>query len=180
VRGTALRAALMLACVGTGACLLPQDDTILEDIPPPVNQPPAIVEDGAQPPTRIFSVDGGAGCPDLTFSVPVEDPDLEDTLYFDFYVDSTADTGQVAQGTVPPSGGFIRTELASYTVDFSKSGPVQTPGMHLVEVLVADGPLVNGVPLPRTVSLPDGGTRVDPTFSVSYTWLVTVTGGNCP
>jgi hypothetical protein len=172
--------ALLLASLGVAACLLPQDDTILEDIPPPVNQPPAIVENEVQPPSRIFSVDGGTGCPDLTFSAPVEDPDFQDILYFDFYVDSSADTGQVAQGTVAPSASYVRTEPATYTVDFSKPGPVQTPGTHLVEVLVADGPLVNGVPVPRTVLLPDGGTRIDATFAVSYAWQVTVTAGSCP
>jgi hypothetical protein len=57
---------------------------------------------------------------------------------------------------------------------------VQTPGMHLVEVLVADGPLVNGMPQPKVVPLDDGGTRTDQTFAVSYTWLVTVTDGGCP
>ncbi len=162
------------------ACLLPQDDTLLVDIPPPVNQPPAILEDQVQPSSRLFTVDGGPGCPDLVFIAPVEDPDVADVLYFDFYVDSEADTGQVAQGTVPPSGSAIRAQAATYTVDFANPGPVQTPGTHFVEVLVADGPLVNGVPLPRTVALPDGGTRTDATFAVSYTWLVTVSGGPCP
>ena len=163
-----------------GGCLLPQEDNILLEIPPPVNQPPGILESEAQPSSRIFTVDGGAGCPDLVFSAPVEDPDVQDTLYFDYYVDSQADSAQVAQGTVPPSGGAIRTEAATYTVDFSTPGLVQTPGMHLVEVLVADGPLVNGVPLPKQVQLADGGTRTDMTFAVSYTWLVTVTDGGCP
>jgi hypothetical protein len=157
-------------------CLLPQEDTILEDIPPPVNQPPAIVESEVQPSSRSFTVDGGAGCPNLVFSAPVEDPDLEDILYFDYYVD----TAQVEQGTVPPNGNAFRAEAATYSVDFGDAGPVQTPGMHVVEVLVADGPLVNGVPVPRTVTLPDGGTRIDTTYAVSYVWLVTVTGGPCP
>lgn len=180
MRAAKLATALMLSSLLVGACLLPQDDTILEDIPPPVNQPPSILDNEVQPPSRIFTVDGGTGCPDLVFSAPVEDPDVQDILYFDFYVDSSADTGQVAQGTVPASGSPIRTEAASYTVDFSKPGPAQTPGTHFVEVLVADGPLVNGVPVPRTVSLPDGGTRTDATFAVSYVWLLTVTGGDCP
>jgi hypothetical protein len=163
-----------------GACLLPQDDTLLVDIPPPVNQPPAILENQVQPSSRILTVDGGPGCPDLVFSAPVEDPDLGDILYFDFYVDSDADTGQVAQGTIPPSGNAIRTQTATYEVDFASPVPVQVPGTHFVEVLVADGPLVNGMPLPRMVALPDGGTRTDATFAVSYTWLVTVSGGACP
>lgn len=161
-------------------CLVPQDDTILQDIPPPVNRPPSIVENQVQPKNRIVTVDGGTGCPALVFSAPVEDPDLQDILYYDYYVDSVADTAQVAQGTVQPNGSLVRTEMATYTVDFSDAGPVQTPGTHYVEVLVADGPLVNGTPIPRTVVLPDGGTRLDPTFTTSYVWLVTVTGGPCP
>jgi hypothetical protein len=163
-----------------GACLLPQDDNILVDISPPVNRPPGILEAEVEPSNRIFTVDGGAGCPDLTFTAPVEDPDLEDVLYFNFYVDSEVDSAQVAQGTVPPSGSAIRAQPATYSVSFSSPGKVQTPGTHFVEVLVADGPLVNGVPQPKTVALPDGGTRTDDTFAVSYVWLVTVTGGPCP
>jgi hypothetical protein len=169
-----------LASLLLGACLLPQDDTILPDIVPSLNQPPAILEALVQPSTRIFSIDGGSSCPDLVFSAPVEDPDIGDTLYFDYYVDSNADTGLVEQGTVPPSGSAIRTAAASYTVDFAETGPVQVPGTHFVEVLVADGVLVNGMPLPKTVVLPDGGTRQDTTFAVSYVWLVTVTPGGCP
>jgi hypothetical protein len=180
VSGKPLLAAVTLSVV-CGACLLPQDDTILVDIPPPVNQPPAIVEAEVLPLSRIFSVDGGPGCPDLVFSAPVEDPDLLDVLYYDFYVDSDAgSTGLVAQGSVPPSGNAFRTQPASYDVDWSSPGPLQTQGTHLVEVLVADGPLVNGVPQPRSVALADGGTRIDETFAVSFSWLVTVTGGACP
>ena len=168
-------------CVLLGACLLPQDDTILVDIPPPVNQPPSILEAQVEPSSRIFTVDGGAGCPDLLFSAPVEDPDLMDVLYYDYYVDSVDDsTGQVAQGTVPPNGSAIRGQAALYDVDWASPGQLQTPGTHLVQVLVADGPLVNGVPQPRTVALPDGGTRLDTTFAVSFSWRVTVTGGACP
>ncbi len=170
----------LLCALVLGACLLPQDDSILVDIPPPVNQPPAILDTQVQPSSRIFTVDGGPGCPDLLFSVPVEDPDLMDVLYYDFYVDTTADTGQVAQGTVQPSGSAIRTQPATYDVNFANPGPVQTPGTHFIEALVADGPLVNGVPQPLTVALLDGGTRLDQTFAVSFSWLVKVTGGPCP
>jgi hypothetical protein len=175
VKAGAICAAALLGALFAG-CLLPQDDTILEDIPPPVNQPPTILESEVQPSSRSFTVDGGQGCPTLVFSAPVEDPDLEDILYFDYYVDTT----QVEQGTIPPSGNAFRTVAATYTVDFADGGPVQTPGPHVVEVLVADGPLVNGTPVPRTVTLPDGGTRIDTTYAVSYVWLVTVTGGACP
>jgi hypothetical protein len=104
-----------------------------------------------------------------------------DVLYYDYYVDSVDDsTGQVAQGTVPPNGSAIRGQAALYDVDWASPGQLQTPGTHLVQVLVADGPLVNGVPQPRTVALPDGGTRLDTTFAVSFSWQVTVTGGACP
>jgi hypothetical protein len=179
VKRAAVPAAVAL-CLLYGACLLPQDDNILVDISPPVNRPPGIIEADVEPPNRIFTVDGGAGCPDLTFSAPVEDPDVEDVLYFNFYVDSEVDAAQVAQGTVPPSGSAIRAVAATYSVSFSSPGKVQTPGTHFVEVLVADGPLVNGIPQPKTVVLPDGGTRTDESFATSYTWLVTVTDGPCP
>jgi hypothetical protein len=160
------------------ACLLPQDDNLLIDLPPPLNRPPRIVESAVQPASRILTVDGGAGCPQLVFSAPAEDPDTADILFYDFYVDASSTV--VAQGTLSPSGSVQRTEEAAYAVSFATAGPVQAPGTHLVEVLVADGPLVNRVPLPRTVLLPDGGTRVDPTFAASYAWQVTVEGTPCP
>jgi hypothetical protein len=154
------------------ACLLPQEDNILVDLPPPLNRPPRIVESEVQPASRIFSLDGGTGCPELVFSAPAEDPDIADILFYDFYVDASSTV--VAQGTLSASGTAERTEQARYAVSFATPGPVQVPGTHLVEVLV------NRIPLPRTVALPDGGTRVDPTFAVSYAWQVTVTGGPCP
>ena len=179
-----MRAAARLAALGCtaalGACLLPQDDNILEDLPTAANQPPSILEAQVQPSTRVFAVDGGANCPDLTFSAPVEDADLSDLLYYDYYVDATADTGLVAQGTIPPSGSAFRSEAATYTVHFATPGRLQTPGMHWVEVLVADGPLVNGMPVPISTPLPDGGTTLETTYAVSYVWLVTVTDGGCP
>ena len=161
-------------------CLIPQPDNILADLPPAVTQPPAILDEEVRPATQLFTVDGGADCPALTFSAPVEEANLSDVLYFNYYVDSTADTGLVAQGTIPPSGSAFRTEAATYTVNFASPGPVQTPGMHFVEVLVADGPLVNGSPQPVAVPLPDGGTGLQTTYAVSYLWLVTVTDGGCP
>ena len=172
--------AALLAVAGLSACLLPQDDNILADLSTAPNQPPSILEAKVQPPTHLFSVDGGADCPPLTFSAPVEDADLADLLYFNFYADTTADTGLVAQGTIPPSGSAFRTEAATYTVNFAAPGPVQTPGTHFVEVLVADGPLVNGAPVPVQVPLPDGGTALQTTYAVSYVWLATVTDGGCP
>jgi len=172
--------AAVVGGVGLTGCLLPQDDNILADLPTAPNQPPSILEAKVQPSTRFFTVDGGADCPPLTFSAPVEEADLEALLYFNFYVDSTADTGLVAQGTIPPSGTAFRTEAATYTVNFAAPGPVQAPGTHFVEVLVADGPLVNGAPVPVAVPLPDGGTALQTTYAVSYVWLPTVTDGGCP
>jgi hypothetical protein len=173
--GVALAGALL-----GGACLIPQEDNILPDLPPPLNQPPRIVESEVQPPTSIFSVDGGTGCPAVVFQAPVEDPDVNDLLFFDYFVDANLNPNSVAQGTISPSGVPLRTEMATYTVAFPSGSPASSPGVHLVEVVVADGPLINRVPLPRTVPLPDGGTRIDPTFAVSHAWQVTVTGGACP
>jgi hypothetical protein len=170
----------LVACLLLSACLLPQEDALLVDLPPPLNRPPRILEEMVQPSSRIFTVDGGAGCPALVFTAPVEDPDTLDVLFYDFYVDADVNPADVAQGLIPASGTLLRSQRATYTVDFASPGPVQTPGTHLVEVLVADGPLVNRVPLPRSVALGDGGTRLDPTFVVSYAWQVTVSGSPCP
>ena len=50
----------------------------------------------------------------------------------------------------------------------------------MVEVLVSDGALVNRDPQPRPVTLLDGGTAQDPTYAVTYAWIVTVVAGPCP
>jgi hypothetical protein len=86
----------------------------------------------------------------------------------------------VKQATLPNGGKPERPDPAEYDVSFEVPGPLQQPGEHVVEVLVADGPLVNRDPQPRVVILLDGGTALDPSYAVTYAWVVTVNPGPCP
>jgi len=173
--GTLLASAVMLP-----ACLIPQTDYILQPLPPAKNQPPRILESLVQPPGRFVTVRNGSSCPNLAFSAPVSDPDVTDTLVYNFYVDADVNPGFVKQGIIGVDGQAIRSEPATYEVSFATANPLQQPGDHLVEVLVADGQLAGRTPLPRPVQLPDGGTVLDTTFAVTYAWAVTVTVGPCP
>jgi hypothetical protein len=174
--GTLLAAALVLP-----ACIIPQTDNILvEPIPQALNQAPRILEDTLQPPGRFVTVKNGAGCPNLAFVVTVADPDVNDTLYYNFYVDADLNPSFVKQGVIGTDGQVVRSEPATYEVSFATANPLQQPGDHVVEVLVADGPLVGRTPVPRRVPLPDGGVGTDPSYAVSYAWTVTVVAGACP
>jgi len=171
---------LLAGAVLLPACLLPQEDHIIQELPPPLNQPPRILEDLLQPASRFVTVKNGSDCPNLTFLAPVSDPDVLDTLIYNFYVDPDLFPAFVKQATIPINGQADRSEPATYEVSFATPGPLQQPGDHVVEVLVSDGALVNRDPQPRKVTLLDGGTALDPSYAVTYAWTVTAVAGPCP
>lgn len=172
---------LLAAALALPACIIPQTDNILvEPIPQALNQAPRILEDSLQPPGRFVTVRNGSGCPNLAFVATAADPDVKDTLYYNFYVDADLNPGFVKQGVIGPDGQVVRSEPASYEVSFATANPLQQAGDHVVEVLVADGPLIGRTPVPRDVPLPDGGVGKDPSYAVSYAWTVTVVAGACP
>ncbi|HSP18974.1 MAG TPA: hypothetical protein VLQ79_05655 [Myxococcaceae bacterium] len=173
---------VLAAALALAACIIPQTDNILvEPIPEALNRPPRILEDTLQPPGRFVTVKNGSGCPNLGFVATVADPDLADTLYYDFFVDGDLSPGFVKQGVIGTDGQVVRSEPATYEVSFAIPNPLQQPGDHVVEVLVADAPLVGRTPQPpRPVRLPDGGTYQDASYAVSYAWTVTVVAGACP
>jgi hypothetical protein len=163
------------------ACLLPQEDHIIQEIPPPLNQPPRILEDVLQPANRFVTVKNGSDCPNVLFSASVADPDLLDPLIYNYYVDADRFPAFVKQATINADGvNEVRTDPATYEVSFAIPGPLQEPGDHVVELLVSDGALVGRDPQPRRVILLDGGTAENPTFAVTYAWTVTTVAGSCP
>ncbi len=172
--------ALLGAALVLPGCLLPQEDHVIQPLPPPRNQPPRILESLLQPASRFVTVRNGTDCPNLTFLAPVADPDVGDTLIYNFYLDPDVNPAFVKQATITNNGQENRSDPASYEVSFATPGPLQQPGDHVVEVLVSDGALVNRDPQPRKVILLDGGTALDPTYAVTYAWTVTVLAGPCP
>ena len=175
-----LTGALLAAALVLPGCLISQEDHIIQPLPPAMNRPPFIREDKLQPPSRFVTVRNGADCPNLTFLAPVSDPDVGDTLIYNFYVDANLNPNFVKQATLSNNGLPDRSDPATYDVSFAAPGPLQQPGDHVVEVLVSDGALVNRDPQPRQVTLLDGGTALDPTYAVTYAWIVTVLAGPCP
>ena len=178
---TALRVVGLLlgAAVMLPACLLSQEDHIIQPLPPAANQPPRILENLLQPSNRFVTVRNGSDCPNLTFLAPVSDPDLGDTLIYNFYVDPDLFPAFVKQATIANNGQADRADPATYEVSFATPGPLQQPGEHVVEVLVSDGALVNRDPQPRKITLLDGGTGLQPTYAVTYAWTVTAVAGPC-
>jgi len=172
--------ALLGAALVLPACLLPQEDHIIQPLPPPKNQPPRINESLLQPASRFVTVKNGIDCPNLAFLAPVSDPDVTDILIYNFYVDPDLFPAFVKQATITNNAQADRSDPASYEVSFASPGSLQQPGDHVVEVLVSDGALVNRDPQPRKVTLLDGGTALDPTYAVTYAWTVTVLAGPCP
>jgi hypothetical protein len=65
--------ALLGAAVVLPACLLPQEDHIIQPLPPLKNQPPRILESLLQPASRFVTVSNGTGCPNLAFLASVSD-----------------------------------------------------------------------------------------------------------
>jgi hypothetical protein len=170
---------LLAGAVVLPACLLAQEDHIIQPLPPAANQPPRIVENLLQPASRFVTVQNGSDCPNLLFLAPVSDPDVGDTLIYNFYVDPDLFPPFVKQATIANNGQADRADPATYEVSFATPGPLQQPGEHVVEVLVSDGALVGRVPQPRPITLLDGGTGLEPTYAVTYAWTVTTVAGPC-
>src|SRR5262249_2894944 len=139
----------------TSGCLLPQEDRILDPVPAKKNRSPRILEEQTAP-TRFITINNGANCR-LDFSFKAEDPDVEDVLYTDWYIDYFNNPSQVSQDVIQPDGiNTVRPTSAVFSVDFATDTPLRPEGYHLVEGLLTDGFLVNRVPQPR----PSG----DPTY----------------
>ncbi|HEX8823503.1 MAG TPA: hypothetical protein VF794_26505 [Archangium sp.] len=168
-----------------GGCLIPQEETYLNEFPEPRNRPPRIVEQQVQPPERIIRGYGSDLC-EFQFSVIVEDPDLNDTLYVNWFVDydPTQLRGADGVGRLQPNNKVVRDERASFnpkipSIDYSR---LNVPGDHVVEVVVSDTPLVGRDPERFFVKrLADGTEVYDQGYSATYAWFVrTEPGGGCP
>jgi hypothetical protein len=169
-----------------GGCLLPQDDYYLSELPIPRNDPPRIVENLVQPPYRILRGYGSEPRCELEFSIIVEDPNLGDTLTAYWYVDYDPNQprGADREVTLLPKGSNPRRDERPTIKPIFNSAEfnrLNTPGDHVVEVLVSDRALQGRVPQPDIIQLPSGETLANPGFTASYVWFVrTEVGGDCP
>jgi len=170
-----------VACVASG-CLIPQEDTLLVELPQRRNRPPRILENLVNPPQRITQDFGAAGRCELEFSVAVEDPDVDDLITVSWYLDYNADspTGYYRQVALLNNGQPQRGDRATLRINLSAANsPLREPGVHLVEALVSDARLVGREPEQRRVPLPDGGVIINPGYSVTYAWFVNTVRGDC-
>jgi hypothetical protein len=178
------RLALPLALGGAlSGCLILQEDPYFEGQVTFRNRPLRILEERVEPADRVVRTGNGADCT-LTFSIQADDPDVGDTLFVEWYVDYDPDLrpAPFRRPALPPGTSTVRR--AEQRFDFSAQPPnlLATPGEHLVEVVVYDSaPREDRTAAPREVrSLPDGGTLVNPGFTVSHAWFVTVESEDCP
>jgi hypothetical protein len=178
-----LMAAVGLASLAAGSgCLIPQDDSLLEDVPRFANRPPRIVEEQVEPSERILRSFGVGGCV-LIFKVVVEDLDVDDSITVEWYVDYNPSNPQgfYRQFAISPTGRPLRDGRGDLEMDLrAANNPLRPPGLHLVEALVTDRNLLNRQPAPPDdVLLPDGGVVKNPGFVTSYSWVVNTVAGEC-
>ena len=169
-------------CVwSVSGCLVPQDADYLNELPFQRNRPPRIVEKQVQPSERIIQGYGATLCK-LDFSVPVEDPDLGNTLTAYWFIDYDPSQPRGADRVVqidPKGDKAQRDERATFqpiynSADFNR---LNTPGDHIVEVLVADSAMVGREPQPTIYKLANGEDLSDPGYTASYVWFVRTEAG---
>jgi hypothetical protein len=176
---------LGVAVWASGGCLIPQDESYLNELPIQRNRPPRIVEKQVQPSERIIRGYGSDLC-DLEFSVIVEDPDVGNRLTAYWFVDYDPNQPRGADQVVriePKGGKVVRDERASFQSSFDSAdfNRLNLPGDHVVEVVVSDTALVDREPQGTVIKLPDGNDFTDPGYTVTYAWFVrTEAGGDCP
>src|SRR5712664_607010 len=180
-----LASTLLLVLVGAcslSACLLSQEDRVL-DIPPPRNRPPRIMEELPITPENRVTVIPQGECPTLQFSFKAEDPEVGDTLFVNWYIDYSLGTGDAQVQMLSPTGQTVRFLNNPFSLNLrgTLDTPfryLQQPGTHVVEALLFDGFLdARRQPLPITPAT-DGGIE-NPSYVVSYAWVVEVLSA-CP
>ncbi|WP_163864716.1 hypothetical protein [Myxococcus eversor] len=170
--------------VGLGllaGCLLPQDDTLLDEPPRFMNRSPRIIESLVLPQERIIQDFGASRC-ELTFEVAVEDPDVDDRIKVHWFIDYSPQDprGPYREIALTNNGEARRPDRGTLRINLASANSVlSTPGQHLVEALVSDAELTDRQPESQVVNLPDGGSIIDPGFVISYSWVVTTVQGDC-
>ncbi len=174
---------LGVAVWASGGCLLPQEENYLNEFPIPRNRPPRIVEKQVQPSERIIRGYGSDVC-ELQFSVIVEDADLGDNLSAHWFIDYDPTRPRGADNEDPIGLGTkaVRDQRADFSPKFGsvEYSRLNTPGDHVIEVIVSDNGLVGREAQPFIRTLPDGTDFKDPGYTATYAWFVrTEPGGGC-
>jgi hypothetical protein len=167
-----------------GGCVVPQNESYLNELPIQPNRPPRIVENQVLPSERIIRGYGSEPLCELEFSLALDDPDIPDTLTVSWFVDydPTQPRGADFVYKVEPRGNkALRDERAIFHPRFSSdTSRLTLPGDHVVEALVSDTALEGRDPQPRIYRLPNGTNINNPGYTTTYVWFVrTEAGGDC-
>lgn len=169
-----------------GACLIPQDDTVLPDLPPKKNSPLRVLAPTAKPAQRRTTVQVGTPGPTCLrpeFSMTVLDEDTGDPIRSQWYVDPTATyeqtpTNPVFTGAVIFGGTSTTRQVTAPNAMLTFLASLVDGKEHLVEAWVTDSEFTPDAP-PTSVFrdqrvLPDGTEVPDTAYTDFNVWVVKV------
>ena len=129
-------AAIAVALAG---CVMPPD---AEYVQTPADQPPRI--ESASPLPYQGVVVQGPNCADQEYSANLTDPDLGDTLHWQYFIDYWRHPSQKSEGTPVSLNPQTQSAYVSFPVKGNDSrfdaATVGASEPHIVELIVADRP----------------------------------------
>lgn len=171
----------LLSVVGVMlGCFVPQDYRFSDDPPPFKNNPVKIVlpvEPDLTTLTLNNGVGGGTACVQ-DFTIFATDPDLNDQLTVQWFVDydQFINPRYYREFALANVGSPTRGPNTLH-MDLNQLGnPLAPQATHVLEVLVADGQLINRVPQLKSND-PDAGPN--PSYVDRYVWVVKTEPGDC-
>jgi len=195
-RASSSRLALILLLgAGTpwaGACVFPQDDHVIPELPPRRNSRIRVVNQ--RPQSVLNSIDPRCA-EDLRFEVDVEDDDGPDalgdggqgpsgSLFSRWFLDRVVGSGNQAYNPDPvPFVSKRLTMMSPADLKFRKDLTDLDPNkLHRLEVFVADTVFKESIAgeiavADTQVRLPDNSIAVDPGTVDSFTWILKIEPG---
>jgi hypothetical protein len=181
---------LGLVALLESACLIPQDDPVLPELPPKKNSPLRVLAQTMKPAQRRTTVLVGMlgpSCPRPEFSLTVADDDTGDPIRSQWYVNPRPDyqptaNNPVFSGATIFGGTAVNRTVTAPNAMLTYLDSLNRNEEHLIEVWVTDGEFDPNAP-PTQASrpdrtLPDGTVVADPPSTGFNVWVVKVV--NCP
>jgi len=161
-------------------CLVPQDFVFSDDPPPFKNNPVKIVlpvEPDRTTLTLNNGVGGGTACAQ-DFTISATDPDLNDTITVQWFVDydQNLNPRYFREFLLANAGSPVRGPNTLHMDLNSPGNPLTQQATHVLEALVADGQLINREPQLKSDD-PDAGPN--PSYVDRYVWVVKTEPGDC-
>ena len=179
--GARTMAGLLLSLLLTSplvGCVIPQDEQVIDELPPRRNSPLKIVSQEPQEPRTTFY--NSTSCLGLNpvFVLIAEDEDVADIVYSMWFVDKS-NASQPFRPNLIPGGGSQRRSVTAPSSGFKSALANLGAGTHLLTVYVADSAFQEVVDGQVSVSrpdkvLPDGGVVADKGSIDNFTWVLDV------